>query len=87
MSGHFNGGLSKQQDHELGHAEKHPPSSKYSYDKLMSDVEQFAKDKEMTHILPLLRKGALVAQNPSGVRITRSWKPDERKVLREEITP
>ncbi|KAK3983839.1 putative polyol transporter 1 [Cladorrhinum sp. PSN332] len=33
-------------------------------DELMSRVEQFAQEKNLTEHIPLLRKGALVAQNP-----------------------
>ncbi|KAK4223956.1 hypothetical protein QBC38DRAFT_502679 [Podospora fimiseda] len=36
-------------------------------DELMSRVEQFAHEKNLTEHLPLLRKGALVAQNPDDI--------------------
>lgn len=35
-------------------------------DQLMSDVEVFAKERGLTHILSDLQKGALVAQDPQG---------------------
>lgn len=31
---------------------------------LMSDVEEFARQKNLEHVLPQLKKGALLAQNP-----------------------
>ena len=34
-------------------------------DQLLADVEEFAREKDLTDILPLLQKGALVAQNPT----------------------
>ncbi|KAJ7291220.1 hypothetical protein C8J57DRAFT_1429735 [Mycena rebaudengoi] len=37
-----------------------------AHDVLLARVATFAKEKELEHILPLLEKGALVAQNPSG---------------------
>lgn len=36
------------------------------HDQLMSDVEVFAKERGLTHILPDLKKGALLAQDPQG---------------------
>ena len=36
-----------------------------SKEELMADVEEFAKKNDMMDELPLLRKGALVAQNPA----------------------
>jgi hypothetical protein len=35
------------------------------HDRLMADVEIFAQEKGMTHLLPELKKGALVAQDPT----------------------
>lgn len=35
-------------------------------DRLLSEVEIFARERGLTHILPDLRKGALVAQDPEG---------------------
>ena len=41
------------------------PLTGLSKEELMSDVEEFAKKNDMVDELPLLRKGALVAQNPT----------------------
>jgi len=35
------------------------------HDRLMADVEIFAQERGLTHLLPELKKGALVAQDPS----------------------
>ena len=35
-------------------------------DQLMTDVEVFAKERGLTHILSDLQKGALIAQDPEG---------------------
>jgi len=35
------------------------------HDRLMTDVEIFAQERGLTHLLPELKKGALVAQDPS----------------------
>jgi len=39
----------------------------------------------LTDILPLLRKGALVAQNPGGIESIAELNEEERHVLRNEI--
>lgn len=39
------------------------PLSGIPYDRLMADVEIFAEERGLTHLLPELEKGALVAQD------------------------
>ncbi|KAK8126114.1 metabolite transport protein YwtG [Apiospora kogelbergensis] len=60
------------------------------YHQLMSDVDAFAQEKGLTEHVELLRKGALVAQNPSnfGEELTGQHALDEAeiKALREEVT-
>ncbi|KAF2119071.1 hypothetical protein BDV96DRAFT_370210 [Lophiotrema nucula] len=41
------------------------PLSGIPYETLMRDVEDFATEKELTDLIPILKKGALVAQAPS----------------------
>lgn len=56
---------------------------------LMRNVELWAEEKGLTEHIPVLRKGALVAQNPSGIRlIDGDEKLTERElqVLDDEIT-
>ncbi|EQB56988.1 hypothetical protein CGLO_02945 [Colletotrichum gloeosporioides Cg-14] len=55
---------------------------------LLRDVEHFARDKCLDEYLPMLKKGALVAQDPTGyVEIdgTEALEPDEIQVLRDEV--
>lgn len=50
---------------------------------LMSDVESFASENKLTHIIPELKRGALIAQDPSGfedIDLTE----DEKQALRIE---
>ncbi|RVX71853.1 hypothetical protein B0A52_04252 [Exophiala mesophila] len=55
-------------------------------DQLLQDVEDFAKDHKLEEALPLLRKGALVAQSPHNFEHIPELEEDERIALREEIT-
>jgi hypothetical protein len=52
----------------------------------MQDVEEFAREKDLEDILPLLRKGALVAQNPAEFENIDELEEHERQNLREEVT-
>lgn len=53
---------------------------------LMSDVEQFAREREMTDISGLLKKGALVAQDPASFETIKELDEEEKTALRREIT-
>lgn len=55
-----------------------------SKDQLMQDVEDFAAEKNLTEILPLLRKGALVAQSPQSFEEISELNEVERTALRDE---
>lgn len=55
-------------------------------DQLLQDVENYASDYGMTDILPLLRKGALVAQSPHALEHIPELDESERQSLREEVT-
>lgn len=52
----------------------------------MQDVEDFARDKDLEDILPLLRKGALVAQSPHEYENITELDENEKQDLREEVT-
>ena len=52
----------------------------------MQDVEEFANEKNLTDILPLLRKGALAAQSPDALDSIHELDDNERQNLREEFT-
>ncbi|KAH9901716.1 hypothetical protein F4778DRAFT_781607 [Xylariomycetidae sp. FL2044] len=57
-------------------------------EQLMRDVEAFAQEKNLTEHIPILRKGALVAQNPGDfddIDGEEALTEHERTVLRDEI--
>jgi hypothetical protein len=54
---------------------------------LFANVEEFQRTKGLpSDILPLLQKGALVAQNPAAFESVNELDEDEKRVLREEAT-
>ena len=56
-------------------------------EQLLADVEAFHRKKALPdEILPLLRKGALVAQSPAEFETVEELSDDERQALREEVT-
>jgi len=55
-------------------------------DVLMQDVENFATQNNLQDILPLLRKGALVAQSPHAIDHISELDEHERDALRNEVT-
>ncbi len=55
-------------------------------EQLFQDVDGFATENQLTDIIPLLRKGALVAQNPLGYDTIEELDENDRAVLLEERT-
>lgn len=53
-------------------------------DVLLRDVEDFANEKGLTEIVPILKKGALVAQDPSKFEEIEILDEDDRDALRTE---
>ena len=53
---------------------------------LLQDVENYANENHMNDILPLLKKGALVAQSPHALEHIAELDEGERQVLRDEVT-
>ncbi|KAJ6613577.1 hypothetical protein B0H10DRAFT_2222091 [Mycena sp. CBHHK59/15] len=51
-----------------------------------TQVAQFAKEKNLEHLTPLLQKGALIAQNPSGFESFDILDDADRDVIRRETT-
>lgn len=51
----------------------------------MRDVEEFAEEYGLQDITPLLKKGALVAQNPGEFENVEGLVDDERDCLRNEV--
>ncbi|CZT43162.1 probable MFS myo-inositol transporter [Rhynchosporium secalis] len=62
------------------------PLSGMNKEELLADVELFAKEKDLEDILPLLQRGALVAQNPKNFENISELKPDEMEWIRKETT-
>lgn len=56
-------------------------------DTLFANVEEFQRTKGLpSDILPLLQRGALVAQNPAAFESINELEEDEKQALREEVT-
>jgi hypothetical protein len=55
-------------------------------EELLADVETFATENGLSEYLPMLRKGALVAQNPSGFDTITELEDEERNFLQVEAT-
>lgn len=55
-------------------------------EQLLQDVENYAAENQLTDILPMLRKGALVAQSPHAFEHIPGLDDHERQMLREEVT-
>ncbi|KAI9815738.1 MAG: hypothetical protein M1827_002134 [Pycnora praestabilis] len=52
---------------------------------LFRNVDEFAQETQLTHITPLLRKGALVAQDPANFENVDELEDFEREALRTEV--
>lgn len=52
----------------------------------MRSAEKFAADNDLNDILPLLKKGALAAQNPAEVATMDDFTEEEKQIFQEEIT-
>lgn len=57
-----------------------------SRDTLMRSAEKFAADNDLNDILPLLKKGALAAQNPAEVATMSDFTDEEKEIFQEELT-
>lgn len=56
-------------------------------DQLLEDVTNFHRDHGLPEdILPFIKKGALVAQNPVNFEDIDDLDEDDKRVLREEVT-
>jgi len=53
---------------------------------LLQDVENYSAENNLGDILPLLRKGALVAQSPHAFEHLPELDEADRTALREEVT-
>lgn len=61
------------------------PLAGLSRETLMRDVEDFANEHQLHEITPLLKKGALVAQNPAEFETVEGLDESEKEALRNEV--
>ncbi|KAG2111361.1 hypothetical protein DEU56DRAFT_920058 [Suillus clintonianus] len=62
------------------------PCAGIPHDRLMADVEIFAQERGLTHLLPELKKGALVAQDPTCHDRLDVFTDEDKRILTEEVT-
>lgn len=62
------------------------PLARLTREQLLSDVEAFAREKDLEYILDDLRKGALVAQDPREFEQMDELTESEKELLRREKT-
>ncbi|KAL2826326.1 putative MFS myo-inositol transporter [Aspergillus cavernicola] len=62
------------------------PLAGLTREELFNDVEIFARQKDLEHILPELKKGALISQNPKIFEELSDLSEDEKELLRREKT-
>lgn len=60
------------------------PLAEIPYEELMHDVENFAQEKGMMDKLDLIKRGALVAQEPAAFESIEMLQEDEKEALRFE---
>ena len=60
------------------------PLADVSHTDLMNDVEVFCNEKGLTERIDLIKRGALVAQNPTGYEHIETLSEPEREALRFE---
>jgi hypothetical protein len=56
-----------------------------SPEQLRIDVENFAKEHQLTEMTPLLLKGAFVAQDPPAFESVEGLTEDEKTAIRNEV--
>jgi hypothetical protein len=62
------------------------PLSGFTKEELMADVEKFARDKDLVDIIPLLKTGALIAQNPKAFEQVDDLTAEQLNYFRLEKT-
>lgn len=61
------------------------PLSNISRAQLLEDVDNFAAEHNLLHALPLLKKGALAAQNPQEIDRMPELTEEDRQALHDEV--
>jgi hypothetical protein len=64
----------------------HNPLAGLTREQLLDDVERFAASKQLEHILPDLRKGALIAQDPKLFETLDDLSEQDKELIRREKT-
>ncbi|CAG8919118.1 unnamed protein product [Penicillium salamii] len=62
------------------------PLAGIPHDELMANVTAYATEYDLENILPLLKKGALVAQSPAGIDGLAELDDNDRRIINEEQT-
>lgn len=70
----------------LTHSRIKNPLVGIPHDQLMANVTAYAAEYDLNEILPLLKKGALAAQSPSGIEHIAELDDDDRRIIKEEQT-
>lgn len=52
---------------------------------LLRDVEEFARENDLTDIVDMLKRGALVAQDPPNFESVEGITEDEKDAIRNEV--
>lgn len=60
------------------------PLADISFNDLMHDVEAFCNDKDLVEYTDLVKRGALIAQDPTNFEAVETLQDDERAALRFE---
>ncbi|KAL1960586.1 hypothetical protein VTO42DRAFT_7165 [Malbranchea cinnamomea] len=68
------------------HTKLRNPLAALSREELLQDVEEFAQEKNMMHILDDLKKGALIAQDPKNFENLSELSEEEKASIRHERT-
>ena len=55
-------------------------------DKLLTQVEEFAREKDLLDVVDLLKKGALLAQTPRDFENIPELDEEDKEVIRKETT-
>lgn len=61
------------------------PLAGLPHDRLMRNVDEFANENGLGHISELMKRGALVAQDPANFEEVDGLRDDEREALRNEV--
>jgi hypothetical protein len=62
------------------------PLSGLTREQLFKEIEQFAREKDMEEILPELKKGALISQDPKMFEEIPDLTEEDKELLRREKT-